>query len=215
MPVIVPTVFCFDRLALEERLERYEGLVDRIQLDVADTNFASQQTLDVDMMVEQPTSLKRDVHLMVAEPVEWLEKCHEEAVDMAIGQIESMSSQAEYQKLAENLGIKWGLAIDIDTKVEDLDWDVAKDCNQILVMTVRAGKEGQKLDPKALDKVRAIRDKGFTQEICVDGGVNAKTIETCVKAGADVLAVGSSLGLAENPAKVYQELKALAEKYAL
>jgi ribulose-phosphate 3-epimerase len=215
MPIIIPTIFVFDHLALEDKLERYEGLMDRVQLDIADVNFAAQPTLDVDTMIEKPTSLKRDVHLMVAEPVEWLERCHEEAVDMVIGQIENMSSQAEFKKLAQDLGIKWGLAIDIDTRVEDLDWDVAKDADQILVMTVRAGKEGQKLDPKALDKVKDIRTKGFSKEICVDGGVNPKTVEACVKAGADVLAVGSSLGSAEDPAKVYQQLKTLAEKYAL
>jgi ribulose-phosphate 3-epimerase len=215
MPVIVPTIFVFDHIALEERLERYEGLIERVQLDVADEEFTTQPTLGVEALVEAPTSLKRDVHLMVAEPVEWLEKCNEEAVEMVIGQIENMSNQVEFKRTAEDLGIKWGLAIDIDTKIEDLDWAVAQTADQILVMTVRAGKEGQKLDPKALDKVKAIRAKGFSKEVCVDGGVNPVTIGQCVKAGADVLAVGSSLGLAEDPAKVYQQLKDLASQYEL
>src|SRR3989344_3254224 len=215
MPVIVPTIFAFDHISLEERLERFEGLAERVQLDIADANFAAQPTLDVDVMVEQPTTLKRDVHLMIAEPVEWLEKCREEAVDLVIGQIESMSSQAEFKKTAESLGIKWGLAVDLDTAITDLDWNVAQTADQLLVMTVRAGKEGQKLSARALDKVKAIRAKGFTGELCVDGGVNPATIGSCVKAGADILAVGSSLGLADDPEKVYQELKALADKYAL
>ena len=208
MPVIIPTIFTLDYLALEERLERYEGLAERVQLDVADANFSAQTTLGVDIMVEQATTLKRDAHLMIAEPVEWLEKCHEEAVDLVIGQIESMSSQAEFKKTAEGLGIKWGLALDLDTPLSDLDWEAAKDADQLLVMTVRAGKEGQKLSAAALDKVKAMREKGFTKEICVDGGVNAQTLGKCIKAGADILAIGSSLNQAVDVAAAWEELQA-------
>ena len=207
MPVIVPTIFAFDQLALEERLERFEGLAERVQLDIADANFAAQPTLEVETMVEQPTTLKRDVHLMVAEPVEWLEKCREEAIDLVVGQIESMSSQVEFKKEAEKLGVKWGLAVDLDTPLTDLDWGAAKDADQLLVMTVRAGKEGQKLAPIALNKVKALREKGFTKEICVDGGVNLDTIAKCFKAGADVLAVGSSLNQASDVQAAWDELQ--------
>ena len=215
MPIIVPTIFAFDHISLEERLERFEGLAERVQLDIADANFAAQPTLDVDVMVEQPTTLKRDVHLMIAEPVEWLEKCREEAVDLVIGQIESMSSQAEFKKTAESLGIKWGLAVDLDTAITDLDWLVAQTADQLLVMTVRAGKEGQKLDQKGLDKVKALRQKGFTKEICVDGGINETTLGKCLKAGADVLAVGSSLNQAPDVVTAWNNLQAKLKTYAL
>lgn len=215
MPIIVPTIFALDHLALEERLERYEGLAQRVQLDIADTNFAAQPTLGVDIMVEQPTTLKRDVHLMIAEPVEWLEKCHEEAVDLVVGQIESMSSQSEFKKAAQNLGINWGLAVDLDTPLTDLDWATAKDANQLLVMTVRAGKEGQKLAAAALNKVKDLRQKGFSQEICVDGGVNADTMGKCLKAGVDVLAVGSSLSQAPDVLAAWEKLQAKLKAYEL
>ena len=215
MPIIVPTIFAFDHISLEERLERFEGLAERVQLDIADANFAAQPTLDVDVMVEQPTTLKRDVHLMIAEPVEWLEKCREEAVDLVIGQIESMSSQAEFKKTAESLGIKWGLAVDLDTAITDLDWLVAQTADQLLVMTVRAGKEGQKLDQKGLDKVKALRQKGFTKEICVDGGINETTIVKCLEAGADVLAIGSSLNQAPDVVTAWNNLQQKLKAYAL
>ena len=214
MPIIVPTLFAFDQLALEERLERYEGLAERVQLDIADGNFAAQPTLGVEAMVGQPTTLKRDVHLMLAEPVEWLEKCREEAIDLVVGQIESMSSQAEFKKTAQELGIKWGLAVDLDTAITDLSWEIAKDADQLLVMTVRAGKEGQKLELKGLDKVKALRQKGFNREICVDGGVNETTVEKCLKAGADVLAIGSSLSQAEDVVLAWQNLQGKIKTYA-
>ncbi|MDP4030822.1 MAG: hypothetical protein Q8P47_00910 [Candidatus Beckwithbacteria bacterium] len=215
MPIIVPTIFAFDHVSLEERLERYEGLADRVQLDVADTNFGAQPTLAVEPMVEQPTTLIRDVHLMVAEPVEWLEKCQEEAVDLVIGQIESMSSQVEFKKEALRLGLKWGLAADLDTPLSDFDWDTAKAADQLLIMTVRAGKEGQPLAQSALAKVKALREKGFSKEICVDGGINEATLGKCLKAGADVLAIGSCLSQAADVVTVWENLQAKMREYAL
>lgn len=215
MPVIAPTIFAFDHLVLEERLERYEGLAERIQLDIADANFSPQPTLGVEAMVEQPTTLKRDVHLMIAEPIEWLEKCREEAVELVVGQIESMSSQSEFKKTAQNLGLKWGLALDLDTPLADLDWETAKAADQLLVMTVRAGKEGQKLEQKGLDKVKALRQKGFSREICVDGGVNEDTLGKSLKAGADVLAVGSALSQAADVAAAWENLQRKLKAYAL
>lgn len=215
MPIIVPTLFALDQLVLEEQLERYEGLAERVQLDIADGNFTAQPTLGVEVMVGQPTTLKRDVHLMLAEPVEWLEKCREEAIDLVVGQIESMSSQAEFKKTAQELGVKWGLAVDLETALTDLDWQVAKDADQLLVMTVRAGKEGQKLDQKGLDKVKALRQKGYDREICVDGGVNEATIVKCLKAGADVLAIGSSLSQAEDVVVAWKNLQEKIKSYAV
>lgn len=212
MPIIVPTIFVFDQLALEERLLLFDGLVERVQLDIADANFTPQPTLPVEVMVEQPTILKRDVHLMVAEPVEYLGKCQEEAVNLVVGQIESMASQFEFKKEAEALNMPWGLAIDADTPVKDLDWAVAQTADQILIMTVRAGKEGQKFNFKSLEKVKEIRANGFRGEVCVDGGVSLTTIAACIKAGADVLAVGSSINSAKDPAVAYQELQRLAGK---
>lgn len=209
---VVPTVFVADRRALEERLELYKGLVKRVQLDIADEEWVTQPTLGVEVMVQQPTTLKRDVHLMTAEPADWLEVCVDGAVEMVIGQIEMMSNQKEFVEEVRRLGLKPGLAVDLETELKGLDWSVAKGVDQILVMMVRAGKEKQKLSQKGLEKVKRLRDKGFNKEICVDGGVNGETIERCVKAGADVLAIGSALWKAKEVKMEYERLKELAEK---
>lgn len=211
-PIIIPTIFVRKSETLEARLEQYEGIVDRVQLDVADEAFTSEPTLSTEKMVSWPTTLDRDVHLMTLEPADWLEVCAKEGIKTAIGQIENMSSQREFVEEAKALGLKAGLAIDLETDLEELDWSVAKKADQLLVMMVRAGKEGQTLSQEGLKRVRLLRQKGFEKEICVDGGVNEKTIELCVKAGADLLAVGSCLWQAEEVEKQYRRLKELAEQ---
>lgn len=212
MPIIVPTIFTKSSSVLQERLEHYEALVKRVQLDAADDVFSPQPTLRPDKLISCATMLVKDIHLMTVEPVEWLKSCAEEGVGIVIGQIEHMSSQKEFVEEAKSLGLKVGLAVDLETAWEDLDWAAAARTDQLLIMTVRAGQEGQKLSEEGLKRVRLIRDKGFTKEVCVDGGVNEATIEACVRAGADVLAVGSALWQAENINTKYQQLAGLINK---
>ena len=208
---IVPTVFVLDMVGLQERLELYEAVVKRVQLDIADEEFTTQPTLGVEQMVEQATTMQRDVHLMTAEPIDWLEVCAEGGVEMVIGQVENMSDQKEFVEEARRLGLKPGLAVDLETDLRVLDWSVAKKVDQLLVMAVRAGKEAQKLSQEGLEKVKRLRKKGFEKEICVDGGVNEATIAKCVRAGADVLAIGSGLWKAEKVKEEYKRLREVAE----
>lgn len=212
MPIIVPTIFTKSSSVLQERLEHYEALVKRVQLDVADDVFAPQPTLRPEKLISCATILTKDIHLMTVEPVEWLELCAEEGVKTVIGQIEHMSSQKEFVDEAKSLGLKVGLAVDLETSFEDLEWSVTERVDQLLIMTVRAGQEGQKLSAEGLKRVRLIRNRGFIKEICVDGGVNEITIQACVKAGADVLAVGSALWKTDNISEKYQQLLKLLNK---
>ncbi len=209
---IVPTVFVLDVMRLQERLELYEAVVKRVQLDIADEEFTTQPTLGVEQMVEQATTIQRDVHLMTAEPIDWLEVCADGGVEMVVGHVENMGNQKEFVEEARRLGLKPGLAVDLETDLGVLDWPVAKTVDQLLVMTVRAGKEAQKLSQEGLEKVERLRKKGFEREICVDGGVNEATIARCVKAGADVLAIGSALWKTGEVKKEYKKLMELAEK---
>ena len=213
MPIITPTIFVSSSARLQERLELYEEMAARVQLDVADEEFTSKPTLGVEKMVEVATTLERDVHLMTVEPAEWLEVCKIEGVKTAIGQIENMSSQKEFVEEAKELNLRVGLGVDWETDLKELDWLIAKEVDLILIMAVRAGKEGQKFNQESLGRVRELRRRGFAKEICVDGGVNEQTIGKCVKAGADVLAVGSCLWQAEDVAEQWRRLTAKINKY--
>ena len=208
---IVPTIFVTEQRVYEERLELYEGLVDRVQLDVADAGFTSQPSLSAEKLLAQASSIKRDVHLMVDEPIDQLEVCKESGAWLVVGQIEMMGNQKEFVDAGKELGLRVGLAVDLETEISELDWLTAKAGAQVLIMAVRAGKEGQKFSHKALDKVKWLRDKGYEGEICVDGGVKQETVKACVKAGADVLAIGSGIWQASDPEEALRELERLAE----
>jgi len=210
---ITPTIFVNTVEALQERLELYEAITKRVQIDVADKSFTVNPTIAVEKSLSQPTTIKRDMHLMVEEPIEYLETCAQAGVSLVIGHIENMSDQKEFVQRARELGVGVGLAVDLDTPMNDLDWTVAKTADLILIMAVRAGKEGQLFNRKVLERIQWLRKKGFTGEICVDGGVNETTIKPCVKAGADVLAVGSCLWKAADPAAKLHQLQELIHAF--
>src|SRR3990167_5071121 len=149
MPIITPTIFVSSSAALQERLELYEEICERVQLDVADAEFTSKPTLGVEKMLEMATTLERDVHLMTVEPADWLEVCKIEGIKTAIGQIENMSSQKEFVEEAKELNLRVGLGVDLETDLKELDWLTAREVDLILIMAVQAGKEGQKVNQQS------------------------------------------------------------------
>lgn len=130
------------------------------------------------------------------------------------GQIELMVSQKEFIEKGKDLGLLVGLGVDWETKPEKLDWAAVENADQVLVMGYRIGAEGQKLNLGCLEKVKVLRKRGFEKEVCIDGGVNEENIQKCVKAGADVLAVGSALYKAENIKEKYEEFLRLARGHS-
>jgi len=85
----------------------------------------------------------------------------------------------------------------------------------VLVMTVEPGFGGQKFLDVCLPKVRRTRElvskHGLELWVQVDGGISPETIERCAEAGADVFVAGSAVYRADDPARVVDELRRLAE----
>ena len=83
-----------------------------------------------------------------------------------------------------------GLAIDLDTEIEVID-PYLKYLDLVLIMSAKAGKGGQTFNESAIKKIKYVRKLSPQILIEVDGGVNDKNAEKCVKAGADILVAGS------------------------
>ena len=65
--------------------------------------------------------------------------------------------------------------------------------DQVLVMTIKAGKGGQSFMPERLEEVQALRNRGYEGEIEIDGGVKDYNWQEADKAGVDIAVVGSFL----------------------
>jgi len=177
-----------------ERVYLDKGDTGRVQIDIIDGKFAQNKTVDPYALSYIETNLKIDFHLMVREPANWIEKCLRVGGDRIIGQIELMEDQLYFVQKAQELGLKVGLAIDLDTPVSRLYQKALKDVDVVLTMSVKAGLGGQKFNPLVLDKLKQlgeIRKQDLTPfSICTDGGITLQLVETLSELGVDEVAVG-------------------------
>lgn len=194
---VVSSVLTDDLDEARRLISRCEGVLKRTSVDIIDGKFADNKTITPDQLSDIETKLSIDYHLMVVEPVNWVERCVRGQADRIIGQIEYMSDQPEFVEKAQEVGTKVGLAIDLKTPVDELDSVVLTDLDVVIVMSINAGFGGQKFETQALEKIKKldkIRRKDTTPfKIHVDGGVNFDNISKVVRAGAGEVSVGRLL----------------------
>ncbi len=194
---VIPAILTNDPQELKQLINKAEEVVDRVQIDVLDGQFAKNKTVDPSIFETIETNLKLDFHLMTKEPVDWIEKATRAMANRVVGQIEMMESQMEFVEKAIEMETLTGLAVGIDTPISDLDPEVFVNLDAVLVMSVPAGFGGQKFDDKAVGKIKSLnkmREKENLEfKICVDGGVTTKVIKSLAEAGVDEVFVGKRL----------------------
>lgn len=163
-----------------------------VHIDFADNIFVQNKTIEPEVIAKFPTNFRKEAHLMIAHPKDWIDRLIKEGFERIIFHIESADNIFEVIEDIKNKGLEAGLAINQETPVEKLEQFVSK-IDVVLVMTIVAGFQGQLFIPSMLDKVKKIKSKNWSPRIGVDGAVNGSNIKSVVDAGADYAVVGSYL----------------------
>ncbi len=188
--------------------------IDSIHCDVMDGIFVPATTFNYKTIKEirKVTSLPLDVHLMISN-LKTIKKYIKAGADCITIHFEALKDIAHGQALLlkiNKMGIKSGLAINPQTKVDDII-PLLSYVNQIVVMTVEPGKSGQKMIIECLNKIKQIKKQlkilGINDVmIMVDGGVNDKNIALVKNAKADIVAVGNYLYNSNNRFEAVEKL---------
>lgn len=141
---IIPAILTDDPLFAASRLNMSEGVVERLHIDIIDGIYADNTTIEPSALSTTRTSISLDYHLMVEEPTHWIERCVEGQADRIIGHIEMMENRLDFIESVRSAGVGVGLAIDTVSHVGDIDVDIYKMLDVVLVMSVPAGFGGQK-----------------------------------------------------------------------
>jgi len=208
MNKIVPTILAKDISKFEEDLGKVEDFAGRVQMDVVDGKFAPVETVTPEVLLTVETMAEVEAHLMVVEPVEWVERCVAAGVTAVYGQVEKMTNKLDFIAKAEETGMKTGLAFDLDTPLTGLDeWVNLVD--SVLLLSVKAGAQGQEFDDVVLEKIKKVRELSSSVTIIIDGGLNEETIKKCLAVGGEKMefAVGSELLSADDPETAYRKLE--------
>jgi ribulose-phosphate 3-epimerase len=202
---LAPSVLNADFGNLERALSYIEDYADVVHLDVMDGNFVPNITFGPTVVkaIRSLTSLPLDVHLMIAQPMEFIEDFHAAGADWISFHVEVTRHLGEVTGAIHRLGAKAGAALSPHTPVSRLDGYI-EDLDFVLVMSVVPGFGGQSLMPETLEKIGEIKEMaalaGHELPVQVDGGIKTDNLELVVRAGADIVVVGSSIFSDPNPA---------------
>lgn len=195
MQIIPTTELQTDFYKAEARVKEVKDTSRWIQVDVLDDEFAPGKTFQLELLSKidfNTDKLLWDIHLMVKEPDNWLEKCIFVGANRITGQVEMMKNREEFVNLVKTEGLEVGLAFDIETEVDN----IPEETDLVLIMGRKAGYDELPLEEKIYEKIekakeiREKRNKKFL--IAVDGGVNENNIEKLKEAGVDVVYSGNN-----------------------
>ena len=196
---IEPSIFCGDLGRLAEEAKRVEEAgADAIHIDIMDGHFVPNLSIGPGVVsaINRTTELFLDVHLMMYNPYDYIQKFVKAGADRLIFHFEATEAIEDIIRYIRTCNVQVGLAFNPETSFEMIPKYLGR-VDLILLMTVHPGFGGQSFMPEVLDKIEMTRrlcDKlKIDQRIQVDGGINQETGKVCVDAGADVLVSGSYL----------------------
>lgn len=189
---------------------------DMLHLDIMDGHFVPNITFGapVAASLRGAVTVPFDVHLMISEPLRYIDDFAGAGADIITFHAESDSDIRQTVDRIRSHGIKAGLSVKPETPV-DIVYPFLDGLAMVLVMTVEPGFGGQKFLDGMCSKLRALRGeitrRGLGVDIQVDGGIDETTAPIAAGSGANVLVAGSSLfGRADYRAAV-EALRAAAQ----
>ncbi len=163
-----------------------------VHIDFMDNIFVPNKSIEPSEIAKYSISLNKEAHLMVAYPLQWVEKLADSGFKKVIFHLEAKDDTLESIKAIKVKGMEVGLAINIDTSVEKLE-PFINEIDSVLVMSIIPGFQGQPFLPESLEKIKKLKEKGWNVIISVDGGVEDGNARGLIEAGVDQLIIGSFL----------------------
>lgn len=204
---ISPSILASDYANLQSELERI-STSDLIHVDVMDGHFVPNISIGAPVVasIKKVCNVPFDVHLMISNPIDYVEDFANAGADIICFHTECDSDVEKTVDKIISLGKKPALAIKPATPVDDVVKYLDK-LSMVLVMTVEPGFGGQSFMESTMPKIEAIRKINPDIDIEVDGGINPETIKIASRAGANVFVAGSAVFKSENPAQTIALLK--------
>ena len=180
---------------------------DYIHLDVMDGTFVRNISFGPPVIkcIRKITKSYFDVHLMINEPIRYIDAFADAGADMLTVHYEACKDLQETIDAVKAAGMKVGIAVNPETPVHWLEYYINQ-VDMVLIMSVNPGFGGQKFMPIALTKLQEV--KALAEErnpellIEVDGGITVDNVQDVLDAGANVVVAGSAVFKGDKKANI-------------
>ena len=184
--------------------------VGLLHFDVMDGCFTPTMTLGPPLIQSVTSSLLKDVHLMIQDPLEKIEAYVDAGADITTVHLESCTHvHRVLQRLGqlsnvndESRGLVRGVALNPGTPVAVLE-PLLDAVDMIMLLAINPGWGGQGFIPATFRRIeqvcRRVEESGRNIIVCVDGGIKRDNVADVVRAGADLVVTGSAVFDGRNP----------------
>lgn len=208
MNILSPSLLSIDFNHVEKNAKVLdEAGVKWFHLDVMDGIFVRNISFGPPVIkcIRRITDSFFDVHLMIVDPIRYVDAFKEAGSDMLTVHYEACGNLQETIDYIKECELKVGVAINPDTPVSVLEPYIDK-VDMILIMSVNPGFGGQKFMPVALNKLKRVKawadEKNPDLYIQVDGGITVDNVGAVLDAGANVVVAGSAVFKGDKAANV-------------
>ena len=199
MRILSPSLLSADFWRTGEQLKELEDAgVKWLHVDVMDGDFVPSISFGMPVIksLRAKSNLFFDVHMMVTEPVRYIDAMVDAGADMITVHVEACKHLHRTIQAIKAKGIKAGVVLNPGTPLNVLEC-ILEDVDMVLLMTVNPGFGGQKYIPTMTAKIKALKEmidaRGLNVDIEVDGGATPDNVKMLLEAGANVIVAGSAV----------------------
>lgn len=225
--IISASVMCVKNLLnLEHDIKELEDLgIDMLHLDAMDGHFVNNITFGPDIFnaIHRYTKLSCDYHLMLSNPLPFIERLELSEGDMVTIHAEinkdNFNEAFSYLVSLKKRGVKIGVAINPETSIEGFSDYELSNTDVILVMLINPGFAGQPIIRGILNKPSYVHNYldslGYNNiDVSVDGGVSIDRAKKLSKDGVNIF-VGGTSGLFRKDMSLEKSVKQLRDSIKL